>query len=224
MRSTHFSRSIQMFAASRQAHMTKIFDPPSDEFGALETRMSSICKLINRLYERGFYKELKLYIHDCSQHTIDEVGSLYGLEILSIASFETDFNHLALTRVKELSILKGRNNMDLEYLAEKCVRLGRLYLGAQTIDHILPFVRRSPNLNKIKAFTEIKESFSIDIVALNREREKLPAAQKLDIYGPDGIFLTTKWATKNSDLNLNLVALRRADSCKFFTDLNKQSV
>lgn len=64
---------------------------------------------------------------------IDEVASLLGLETLSIAHFKEEFNHLPLTLVKELSIIKGVENINLEDLARKCVRLKYLDIGAKML-------------------------------------------------------------------------------------------
>lgn len=206
--------------------MNNIFNPPAYKFKGgvdihlweLRTRMQAICQIINQLHRQGFYKELKLYLHDDTQQVIDEVASLLGLEMLSIAHFKKEFNHLPLTLVKELSILKGVENMNLEDLARKCIRLKYLNIDAKIVNQILPFIRYSPNLKKIKTFADVTNSFSIDMISLNRERKKLFGARKLIVYVPDNIFLATKWTTNNGDINLSLVELRRIDSCKFFND------
>lgn len=209
----------QLLSSTAKLHsleiwITKTFDPPSDEFGNLTTRMQAICQLINQLHDQGFYKMLKLFIHDNAQRTIDEVASLNGLEMLSIAHFEEEFNQLPLTLVRELSILKGVHNVNLEQLAERCVRLEHFQLGTNKIDDILPFVRRTSNLKRIKAFTDAKHHVNIDLVSLNEERKKLLAARKLIIFVPDHIFLAAKWSTKWFR-DLNFVELRREDSGEF---------
>lgn len=200
---------------SLEIWMNIVYDPPADAFGALPTRMQTIVTLLNKLHERGFYKELKMHIYDETHPTIDEVASMRGLEKLSIVHFKAEFNELPLTLVKELSILRGVKNINLENLAERCVRLEQLELGAHSVDDILPFICRSSKLKRIKAFENIKDTFSIDIVKLNDEREKLAETKKVVIYVPDDVFLRTKWKARHGDLNLNWVELRRSDSWKF---------
>lgn len=202
---------------SLEIWISKTVDPPLDEFGDLATRMQAICQLINQLHDQGFYKKLKLFIHGNAQRTIDEVASLNGLEMLSIACFEKEFNQLPLTLVRELSILKGVHNVNLQELAESCGRLEHLQLGTNKIDDILPFVRCSPNLKSIKAFSNAKHQvIIIDLVSLNEERKKLLAARKLIIFVPDDIFIAAKWSTKGL-CDSNFVELRRSGSCELFT-------
>lgn len=187
-----------------------------DEFGVAESRMHAICELIKKLHDRGFYRRLHFYINDDEEITnIDPLATVKGLEKLCIRKFKKEYSLVPLISVKELVVWDGAKNIDLQVLANKCVRLERLYFGSHTIDHILPFIRHSAQLNKIKAFSKINTNFSIGLSNLNEQREKLAGAHKLIIYVPDNIFLATKWTTRNGDLNLKLVELRRGDSYEF---------
>lgn len=191
-------------------------DTPMDEFGVAETRMHAVCTLINQLYEHGFYRRLHFYINDDDQiPNIDDLSTIRNLEKLCIRSFKKDYSLVPLINVKELVVWDGAKNIDLEVLANRCIKLERLYFGSHTIDHILPFIRRSAKLNKIKAFSKINTNFSIAISNLNEQREKLDGARKLIIYVPDNIFLATKWNARNGDVNLSRVELRRGDSYEF---------
>lgn len=189
-----------------------------DQFGIIETRMQAICKLINDLYERKFYQRIHFYITLDEQITnIDELASLKGLEKLCISKFKEDYSLAPLMCVKELVIVEGLEYIDLDILAKKCTKLERLYFGDHTIEDILPFIRRSVGLKKIKAFHQTNGNFSIDIAYMNEERKKLTRTNAVIIYVPDNIFLQTKW-TKNGDVNLSLVELRRGDSCEFIIE------
>ncbi|XP_055306484.1 uncharacterized protein LOC129570787 [Sitodiplosis mosellana] len=199
-----------------EIRMIEVKMAPTDEFGVPETRMQAICTLVNQLHEHGFFRRLHFYINDDEQiPSIDELASVAGLEKLCIRKFKKDYSLVPLTNVRELVIWEGAKNIDLEALANKCVKLERLYFGSHTIDHLLPFIRRSAKLNKVKAFSKIKTNFSIAISNLNAQREKLAGAHKLIIYVPDNIFLATKWTARNGDVNLSLVELRRGDSYEF---------
>lgn len=188
-----------------------------DEFGIAETRMNAICRLLNQLHQRGFYRRLHFYINDDEEiESIDQLALVANsLDKLCIRKFKKDYRLVPLTNVKELVVWDGAKNIDLDVLANKCVNLERLYFGSHTIDHIIPFIRQSARLNKIKAFSKINTTFSIAISNLNTLREKLDGAHKLIIYVPDNIFLATKWTAQNGDVNLNLVELRRGDSFEF---------
>lgn len=214
------NRNILLLSAAKldtlEIRMIEVKMSPSDEFGVAETRLQAICTLCNQLHERGFYRRLHVYINDDEQiPSIDALATVAGLEKLCIRKFKKDYSFVPLANVRELVIWEGAKNIDLEALAQKCVKLERLYFGSHTIDHLLPFIRRSVKLNKVKAFSKIKTNFSIAIANLNAQREKLTGAHKLIIYVPDNIFLATKWAAQNGDINLSLVELRRGDSYEF---------
>lgn len=177
--------------------------------------MSSICNLLNELYERGFYKRLHFYVprlnHKCSELLV----SVHGLEKLCIKEFSESFNLVHLTNLKELDILNGGNAGDMEILSNSLVNLQRLFLRNASYNMLLPFIRRSMKLMKVKLFPNRKDSSDssiLKILTLNMEREKLCGADKVTIFVPDNIFLATKWKINNGSTNLNLVEMRRTDS------------
>lgn len=87
---------------------------------------------------------------------------------------------------------------DLNTLATNLVNVDRIHISKTTIDGILPFVRHSSKLMKIRVNclsgangTYFKDG-SIDVQALNNERIQLPFACILTIYVAESIFLRTK--------------------------------
>lgn len=78
------------------------------------------------------------------------------------------------------------------------------------IDVILPFIRRSLNFNKIKFVHYYSKS--LNLAMLNEERARLVGAKKITLYVRGEVFLHTKWTTRNDDLNMSFIEVRRLDS------------
>ncbi|XP_055303147.1 uncharacterized protein LOC129568844 isoform X2 [Sitodiplosis mosellana] len=167
------------------------------------------------LYERGFFKRL----HHCT-NTVDEESSIElnlmpALEKLCIERFTVTFDLARLIKLRELVILDGANATDMDILANNLINLQRVYIGKATIEDILPFIRRSPELTKLKVIPRNEAHFNrgvLKLVTFNKEREKLVGARKVTIYVPDNIFLKTKWTTKHGDTNLKFVEMQRSGS------------
>ncbi|XP_031633817.1 uncharacterized protein LOC116347382 [Contarinia nasturtii] len=158
-------------------------------------------ELLNQLHEQGFYKQLYIYIDDCDEERSTSLGSVNGLELLCIRSFEKTYNLTQLTNLRELIILGGSIAEDMEILANCLTNLERLYVDEANIDDILPFIRRSPKLNKIK-FIPRDKGVVLNLEMMNKERAKLARARKIIIYTRDDVFLATKWTTRNGAVNL----------------------
>ncbi|XP_031633831.1 uncharacterized protein LOC116347394 [Contarinia nasturtii] len=168
-------------------------------------------ELLNRLHEQGFYKRLYICIHWVDEEESTSFASLNGLELLCISSFEKSYNLTQLTNLRELIIFDGSNSKDMDIIANGLTKLERLYIKWASIDEIMPFIRRSPKLNKIKFIPE-DSGVVLNLAMLNEERAKLAGARKIIIYTRDDVFLATKWTTRNGDTNLNFIEMRRADS------------
>lgn len=186
--------------------------------------MEVICKMLNQLHERGFYKKLHFHVNDVNQAYSVHFGALKNLEMLCIKNFTHSYNLIGLTNLKELAILNGAKTNDMEILANHLNALERLYIKNATFNDILPFIRRSMNLKKIKVLPKGEAHFNggiLNLMMLNDERTKLFEAKKVTIYVPDNIFLKTKWTTKNGDIDLKFVEMRRIDSIEwnYYTDV-----
>ncbi|XP_055303130.1 uncharacterized protein LOC129568837 isoform X1 [Sitodiplosis mosellana] len=195
------------------------------EFGSDEPTLQSLCNLVNQLHEKGFHRRFHLYVQRVDEEFNTQAVSLNGLEKLCIKGFHGTLPPLA--GLKELAILdysKDSNEPSdnrMETIANDLLDLQRLYLNnANSIDDVMPFIRRSLKLNKLKIFFKrdsypIQSSFRKQIFPLsklNREREKLFEARKVTIYVSEKSFVDTKWATRNGDINLRLIEMKRAES------------
>ncbi|XP_055306354.1 uncharacterized protein LOC129570682 [Sitodiplosis mosellana] len=173
--------------------------------------MQLICELLNQLYERGFYQRLHLFVKRVDQKCSEQLASVYGLECLSIRQFSRSYSLPLLTNLKVLTILNGSNTNDMDILAKNLVNIERICFQNATHSDILPFIRRSVRLNKVKFVPTANEAI-LKLAKLNVERVKLAGARKITIYVPDNVFLATKWTAKNGEINLNMIEMKRADS------------
>ncbi|XP_055303092.1 uncharacterized protein LOC129568813 [Sitodiplosis mosellana] len=215
-----------------------------------------IWDVLNRLHAQRFYKRLFIYIGRVDQELSNQLASMgASLETLCIRRFKSSFSLPLLSNLKELILLDGANATDMAVLAKSLKKIQRLYVDKATVDDILPFIRQSTQLSKIKLFLKgeqeqqrildqnnnnyaaveaqhyekdekkkekdnidkVEEKSAsnwriIDLVALNEERKKLVGARKVTIYVRDDVFLATKWAAYNGDINLSLIEMGRSDS------------
>ncbi|XP_031633807.1 uncharacterized protein LOC116347375 [Contarinia nasturtii] len=171
-------------------------------------------ELLNRLHEQGFYKRLYIYTRSVDEELSTSLASVRGLELLCIWPFDKSYNLAELTNLRELIIYGESSAEDMENLANGLIRLERLYIDWANVNDIMPFIRRSPKLNKIK-FIPRDEGVVLKLAMLNAERAKLAGARKIIIYTRDDVFLATKWTTRNGDTNLSFIEIRRADSIKW---------
>ncbi|XP_031632434.1 uncharacterized protein LOC116346492 [Contarinia nasturtii] len=184
------------------------------EFDFYCTKTSKIpLDSLNQLHEQGFYKRLYIYVDRVDEEFSTLLASLKGLELLCIRRLNESYNLTQLTNLRELIILAGAKAKYMEILANGLTKLERFYIDRASIEDIMPFIRRSPKLNKIKfipLFFPIGEA--LNLTMLNAERAKLAGARKITIYTRDDVFLATKWTTRNGDTNLSFIEMRRSDS------------
>lgn len=175
----------------------------------------SICDLLNQLHARGFYNRLHLCVKRVDQKWSDQIIGLKGLENLSIRHFGECHKLTQLTQLIDLIILDGGTATDMDTLANGLRNLERVFIQNVTYNQMIPFIRRSKKLNKFKVIPKEDACFNggvIKLATLNREREKLTDARKVTVYVPDNVFLKTKQAMKNGEINLHFIEMKRASS------------
>lgn len=176
---------------------------------------SRICTLLNRLYDNGFYKRLEC--RTWGQKFIDQIGTLHGLEKLSILTFSpmVDIPTVDIPMVvslKELCIFDHSGNADIYpslAISFQNVRKVRLSI-VKTMDQLLPFIARLPKLKELSIgrMSEVI-GFEIDLLTLHEERSKLAGTCKVIIYLPEDFYFATKKAPKNLYINHELIEIKR---------------
>lgn len=169
--------------------------------------------LLNQLFERGFYKKFHFYYDMKMKESLSKILPLVkGLENLIISDLECEFNQM--NNLNDLAITScydyGSYSNDLP---NKLLNIEKIFLCNISHKEILPFIRQSWNLTKIKL--EFFKDDTIDLVYLNEERGKLCDAKKLTIYVDNKIFLDTKWTTPNGKTDLKFVELRPTTSYRW---------
>lgn len=174
--------------------------------------IESICNLVKQLYSRGFYKKLHFYFHDHKNVSdFQHVFTLDALEKLFVERFYRSYNFAHLSDLKELAIVRDFTPADMEYLAKHLKNLERLDLVRNaTFEHILPFIRNSVNLRKIRLGADVGH---LKLGMCNEQRTKLINARSVTIYVPDNIYLNMKWNYNYGETDFNAIKMRRTTSC-----------
>lgn len=177
--------------------------------------LESICSLLKQLYAREFYKKLHFYFHGHKNHTLNvqcqHVFLLDELEKLFIERFHRNYDISHLTNLKELAIVRDFTTADMEYLAKHLQQLERLDLIQNaSSEHILPFIRHSVNLTKIRVGSDA--GFPLTLRKFSEERTKLINARKVTIYVPDNLYLNLKWNFNYGGTDFDAIKIRRTTS------------
>lgn len=189
-------------------------------------KLKPMCDTLNKLHERGFYKKLQLYFFKVlNQNVLDQLINLNGLVKISIDWDKLiKFNVSALKSLEELHAYTSEKIGDLDILATDIIHLNRIHFVVANINDIIPFIRRSEKVQKIKVkllrpgtHFDINTKI-IDLLALNSERKQLPKAQKITLYVAEEIYLATKWAL--GKINFELIRLKRLESFNWNHDFD----
>lgn len=178
-------------------------------------KFQSLCHLLNELYRLGRYKRLTLYVRfdygSFEQKLVDEMTKLNVLTKVNIHVNTKFSEHVTLAHLKqleEMSIPDSRFIKDIESFSNYLGQLERIHFGRSNLDHIMLFISRRPKLKKIRVdwFLSAGENIEfhqiINLSALNRGRAKLLHAEKVTLYVSEDVFLATKRAKRETDLDL----------------------
>ncbi|XP_031635376.1 uncharacterized protein LOC116348494 [Contarinia nasturtii] len=178
------------------------FGKECDEFNTYEFKL--LCRLLNDLYASGFYKNLHMHFLypglRIPQAFINQLASVKGL-----VKFHFELKtHLLLGTLRNLEELGTATNFisDLKLIPHMLSKLKRLYFIKASSDDILPFICHAKKVNKIKVECLFGLNKILDLLALNKEREKLVGAHKITIYVEEVVYFATKWAMKQKDFKL----------------------
>lgn len=185
---------------------------PADEF----------VKLLSTLHEKGFYKSLHLSMIYTDeevdyQEWINKMADLNAFERL-IANQDVNLSHL--THLRELCIWEDHTATDMEVLATNLTNLERLFFYKATTDDILPFFTHSKKLKTVKVYQfhggALLRAGALNLIALNREREKLKIKRTVFVCVENDIYLATKYMSKNFDLKFVEIARLESDELGAF--------
>lgn len=179
--------------------------------------MNNVCRVINKLYEQGFYKRIHMYIKLIYEDDTEWAVSVRGLEKLYLAWYCLPMNLALMPEIKELGFFRDGYSDNYEEIAKNLVNLERIYFKRAHRNVITPFLKFATKLKKIKIdhlvdTTHLKNDV-INLVALNKERSSLNGANRVTIYVEEHIFLKTKFALNKTALSL--ISLKRAETIEW---------
>lgn len=160
--------------------------------------------ILARLYENGFYKKLHLDNNSFGMDTNDAEGMvLPGLEKLRLENANVTFPPIPELNELFIDVFDEPNDFENVKNIEK-FRMNRLHL-----DKILYLIRGFPKLKIIKIDRCVGYR-PLDLIALNKGRQKVSGACKVTIYINEINFLATKWIRTKTDFRF--VELKRIQS------------
>lgn len=173
--------------------------------------------LLKTLYEREFFKSLHFKIIETDgnidyQELIDELATLDALEVL-VTNENNDLTRLV--NLKELWFLGYHYATTMDVLAINLTKIERLYFQQASTEDFQPFFQHSKRLKTVKVDeinggNLLENGTTLNLHALNSERERLQINRRVSICVKENIYLATKNRKKN--LHLAHVEVARWDS------------
>lgn len=175
---------------------------------------------LKELHRKGVHKRLHINLKYFNQRTLDEMPPLDALTSLCLDE-DADYRpfpdyRIALPKwlnLTELNLFSCSNTIDTSVLARQLINLRRIYFRVIGPNQLMPFIHYSANLTKVRInyFGGVNSrSYSLNVAALNKEREKLKGAKRTVIYIPEHIYLQTK--RKLNGTEYSLTEIRRVSS------------
>lgn len=164
-------------------------------------------ELFGELHEKGFYKKLHLSGEMFDIFMLENDLKLItplGVERLSL-TYST-FVIPALPDIKEISF----DSFNEPHQFANVKNVERLYFRKLNPDEIMLVIREFPKLTLLKFYELANDAETINLSALNREREKVTGASKVTIYVDEKIFLATKWTAPK--IEYSLIELKRSQT------------
>lgn len=175
--------------------------------------VNEIIDVLVELHELQFFKHLHIYSAKISQTNLMKLLSSPIRDALDMIQDHIKRINGPLLNVRTLSFPRVYNIEVLEtgHLPCNLPNIERIYFTEATTDTILPFICKSSRLTTIKIKRFLGGSHyvngSIDLLALNEEREKLNGAKRITIYVNENLILLWRW--KNHPIRCKLIELRR---------------
>lgn len=170
--------------------------------------VQQLYQLLNQLHEQGFYKRLHFNVDHFKKQDSQHLLSLHGLERLIIKDqLNGIFDLPKMMNLKVLGLPRHMSSKDIEILAASLENLEYLYIDEMKRIDISTIIAQMPRLKQFHVVVEDKGS--LNLVALNKQRERLRGACKVTIFVAQDVYLMTKWKVPNGSIHLSLVDMKR---------------
>lgn len=174
--------------------------------------LDQFVNLFTTLHERGFYKTLQLKFlekffiasEQLKEHYNNAISLLPALTQISVEPY----SDIDLTRLPNLEKLKTKfviSAAEAKKVAESLQNLRLLDIREQPSDVLAKitleyFIGNSKKLKTIKLSS--MQNNVLNLVKLNKERERVENACQVTICVPENVYLAEKWKTQNAKLEL----------------------
>lgn len=161
---------------------------------------------LKKLYDAGFYKRISLTFNGMileNNETYSKFSSI-GTEVLN-----SDFFNIPIPPLPNLEELNVYTICNLKIYENARNFVERLHCNLLNSKYILEIIGNFPKLKLFK-IDRIYGADVLNLIEMNKEREKLSGAGKTIIYVQEDIFLATKWAT--TKMNFNFIELKRSEA------------
>lgn len=170
------------------------------------------------------FKRLQLYVFFIPHGQLSDFTTVKSLEkvyVMFYSSYQRGL--LCLVNLKELCIQAASADLNTVVLASTLNNLERVSITTATFKDIEAFIVHAPKLNTltIHAIKQIDDDITIDLVKWNRNRGHLAQARKVILFVDESVYLAVKW--KTSEINYNLLELKRIQSCEWTHDFGLRS-
>lgn len=175
--------------------------------------MSSLWKMKTR---KNFFSELHLHVGQTTRkYTYSKVFQPF-ITLLDFTNNMQTFTSYPLLNLEQLYLFDASQIDDLDAPQWNLPKLNYIHITFESIEHLLPFIRRLPRLEAIK-IDRIKvgryfvpTTDVIDLEAINHERMQLDDAEKLTIFVKEPVYLATK--STFQQVELMFVEVKRIES------------
>lgn len=178
--------------------------------------LQALCNLLRSLYDRRFYKRVHIDMRMIRPNDVNFLASISGFGSLLPLELDGKCN---FSRLQNLKCLHLDNSIKPSYdmfplRSNYLINLEYIYLFVRSCENFSFMVKcvcEMPNLKTMEAMAVSPKphEYKINVYELNEKRQKLANPQKLIIYIPEYWFLETKWSTKNGDMNLSHIEMKR---------------
>lgn len=181
------------------------------------TIKENLLDLLKKLYDAGFYK--RLCLSTAFMDDLENVENYLKFTSIGIEVLSTKFLDVKIPPSPSLKEI----NIDCDKFVENYESVKNVFerfsCNIILFEDISAYIGNFPKLKhfKVNLPKGILVPNELNLIALNKERQKLAGACKTTIYVHDDAFLATKWATTKT--NFDLIELKRVHACdwdKFF--------
>lgn len=146
------------------------------------------------------------------------IANMTAVNRLALSGYSS-FNFVALSalvHLEDVTFPDSRFITDIEAVATNHEHLRFIHFGISNMSHVMLCVGGNSKLKRIQIdwFVnerhEIEDNKVLNLIGLNKKRAELPNAKKITLFVQEPVYLATKQANRETDLNF--IELRRTDT------------